>query len=92
MDSDFAEAAFSLAKGDMSGVVQTKFGYHIIKVHDKRAPEYAGYDDVKAAIRENLTRKQAQKEVEQLRETLRGKAKITINKDALKISRTGTED
>jgi peptidyl-prolyl cis-trans isomerase C len=84
MDYDFAKAAFSLANGAMSGVVHSQFGYHIIKVDDKKPPEYAGYDDVKEGIRERMTRKRAQEKVEQLRKILRAKAKITIDQEILK--------
>lgn len=84
MDLDFAEAAFALKKGGMSGVVHTQFGYHIIRVDDKRPPEYAEYDKVKEQIREKMTRKQAQERVEQIKKDLRVKAKITIHEEVLK--------
>jgi peptidyl-prolyl cis-trans isomerase C len=88
MDSDFAKAAFALGKGEMSVVVHSQFGYHIIKVDDKRVPEYREYDEVKEGIRARMTQKQARETVEQLRNDLRAKAKITINKEVLKAMKS----
>lgn len=91
MDPDFAKAAFALKKGEMSGIVHSQFGYHIIKVDDKRAPEYLEYDKVKGGIREKMVQKQAQVTIEQLRKELRAKEKITINENVLKTIKIGDD-
>lgn len=36
----FSEAAFKLKPGEMSGIVETQFGYHIIKCEDRKAEQY----------------------------------------------------
>ena len=47
--------AFSLSKGSISGIIKTDFGYHIIKVVDRRNKgEYRDLSDVKDAIRQRL--------------------------------------
>ena len=91
MDPDVAKTAFALEKGEMSGVVPSQFGYHILRVDDKRAPEYAEYGKVKDSIRERMTRKQAQEAVRQLKQELRMKAKVTINEEALKAMKIDGE-
>lgn len=56
----FTKAAFSLKKGEISGPVKTKYGYHIIKVEDEKAVTVKGsYEDNKASIKKKLQLQQA---------------------------------
>ncbi|MEQ1723703.1 MAG: SurA N-terminal domain-containing protein, partial [Pseudobdellovibrio sp.] len=50
MVKEFDEAAFSLPVGKVSGLVKTSFGYHIIKVTDKKEANKAGFDSAKNDI------------------------------------------
>jgi len=50
----FSEAAFSMGIGDISDVVETKFGYHIIKVTDKQEAKRTSFEEAKAGIKQNL--------------------------------------
>jgi peptidyl-prolyl cis-trans isomerase D len=51
MDPDFESAAFALSQvGDVSGVVQSSFGYHIIKMTDEKSAQAKPIDDVKQDI------------------------------------------
>ncbi|MFB9133719.1 peptidylprolyl isomerase [Vibrio olivae] len=60
MDPAFEEAAFSLENvGDVSGLVKSSFGYHIIKLDDVKAPESKPFDDVKSDIVAELSEQQA---------------------------------
>ena len=47
MVPEFAEAAFKLDKGQMSDPVKTQFGWHVIKVEDKRTKPAPAFDEVK---------------------------------------------
>lgn len=50
MVEEFSEAAFKLNKGEISGIVETTYGYHIIKVTDKADTFEKAKDNVKSAV------------------------------------------
>jgi peptidyl-prolyl cis-trans isomerase D len=51
---EFDRAAFSLRKGEISGLIRTQYGFHIIKVLDKETAHTKPFDDVKDSIRTPL--------------------------------------
>ncbi|HTZ01276.1 MAG TPA: peptidylprolyl isomerase, partial [Xanthobacteraceae bacterium] len=59
MVPEFSEAAFKLDKGQISDPVHTKFGWHIIKVEDKRIKPTPTFDEVKPQL-ENFVAHKAQ--------------------------------
>ncbi len=61
MDPAFEEAAFSLAPGTISDLVKTQFGFHIIKVVDKKPATTKSLDEVRPQIAEQLTMEKVQK-------------------------------
>ena len=68
----FSKVAFELKKGEISGPVQTQFGWHVIKIEDKRTKPPPKFDQVKAQIQNFVVRK-AQADLVQ---KLRAEAKI----------------
>ena len=55
MVKPFEETAFDLLEpGEVSGLVETQFGYHVIKLEEKRAPEVQPFDQVQYEIRQKL--------------------------------------
>ena len=62
MVPEFSEAAFKLDRGQISDPVHTKFGWHIIKVEDKRIKPTPTFDEVKPQL-ENFVAHKAQAEL-----------------------------
>jgi peptidyl-prolyl cis-trans isomerase C len=75
--SEYAEAAFSLPVGGVK-LVKTRYGYHIIKVTEKKSAGLATLDEVKDQLTEFLKNQKAQADLTKLVNQLRDKAKIEI--------------
>jgi peptidyl-prolyl cis-trans isomerase C len=65
----FEDAAFALDVGEISEPVQTQFGWHIIKVEEKRDQPLPTFDQVKEAIMSQLVQAKAQEVVTGLRDS-----------------------
>ena len=64
----FEKAAFSLNKNEISQKpVQTQFGWHVIKIFDKRIPEAPSYESMKNKLIQDLERKIVSKKIQDLR-------------------------
>jgi len=62
MVPEFAEVAFKLDKGQISDPVKTQFGWHIIKIEDKRVKPTPTFDEVKGQL-QNYVARRAQAEL-----------------------------
>ena len=61
MVKPFEDAAFGLKKGDLSVVVESDFGYHIIKLTDFKTSKQRSFEEMKSELEADLKKQQAQK-------------------------------
>jgi peptidyl-prolyl cis-trans isomerase C len=78
MTPAFEEAAFKTRPGAITPIVETPFGFHIIKVHERRAPRTAPLDEVGGQIKNFLEQGQREQKLEQFVEQVKTKSKIEI--------------
>jgi len=76
MVKPFEDTAFSMQVNQVSDVVETRFGYHLIKVYEKTPEKTLAYDEVKEKISERLKREKIQKGAQEYVENLKKDAKI----------------
>ena len=72
MVPQFEEAAFRLKKGEVSPPIKSQFGFHLIKLEDRREKKLPSFDEVKDKILNSMIQKKAQ----DVAVALRTKAKI----------------
>ena len=91
MVPEFEDVAFSLTNvGDISDVVKTKFGYHIVQLNDRQPEKVLGLDEVKDRIVRQLEAKNRRDIRQGLGQDLRRQAKIQISEEYLQDEEPAT--
>jgi peptidyl-prolyl cis-trans isomerase C len=83
MVPEFERAAVGLKVGETSGPVKTSFGYHIIKVTDKKTGPIVEFDRVKDVIMQRLSAEKQKEAFDAYISDLKKNYKVEINKDVL---------
>jgi len=78
MIKGFADAAFSLNPGEISDIVRTSRGYHLILVEDRRAKRKLAFEDIREQLYQNLRFEKAAPEIKAYLKTLRDTADVQI--------------
>jgi len=68
MVKPFEDAVFAMKKGDISDVVSSDFGFHIIKLTDLKVPKQRSFDELRGNIESDLKTQQAQRKYAEVAE------------------------
>ncbi len=83
MVPEFETVALKMKPGEISEPVKTKFGFHIIKVTDKKMGKPVEFEKVKSAIMQRIAAEKQKEVFDSYIENLKKNTKVDINKDAL---------
>jgi peptidyl-prolyl cis-trans isomerase C len=79
----FEEVCFGMQAGEISGVVKTKFGYHIIKLTERKPPRVKELAEVRDTIEQSLERLEKKMLFNEFVTRLKERSQISVNKDLL---------
>lgn len=78
ISEEFDKAAFNLSKGEISDPVKTKYGYHLIKVHDKKDGGVKSLEEAKDSIEQQIANEKKNQKWNEFVSELRDEANIEV--------------
>jgi peptidyl-prolyl cis-trans isomerase C len=78
MVPEFSNTAFALKPGQVSDIIQTSYGYHVIKVAERRPASNIPLEQVTERVRQHLTQTRQQEKAEAFVKVLRSKSRIEV--------------
>lgn len=78
MVEEFEDVAFNLGPGEVSEIFHTRFGFHIVKLYDRKPAVVPGLEEVRGRIVNELKGQMRRKAIEDFVDRLRSRAKIVI--------------
>jgi peptidyl-prolyl cis-trans isomerase C len=75
---EIEDEAFAMKNGQISGPIKSRFGYHVLLLEDKRAPQETSFEQVKDSIIERLKFEGQQEQYEKLAADLRKKMNVQV--------------
>lgn len=87
---EFEKAAFALKAGELSGIVTTAYGLHIIRVDERHEKRTALYDEVKDFILKKVKQEQEQKAAQEFTEKVAKESGLEVFSDAITGSKANT--
>ncbi|MHB8828372.1 MAG: peptidylprolyl isomerase [Syntrophales bacterium] len=81
LEPDIEKPAFALKTGELSGVVTSLYGYHILKAGEKFPPQQLKFEEVKEKLKKELEQKEVEKRLADLIMSLKENAKIEVYRD-----------
>jgi peptidyl-prolyl cis-trans isomerase C len=78
MVAEFEEVAYSIQPGQVSDLVRTQFGYHIIKVEERKPGKSLSFDEAQEQVKEDVRREHTLARYQQYMAGLRTRASVEI--------------
>lgn len=92
MVPEFEEAAFKLEVGKVSPIVKSQFGFHVIKLTDKKPVQEQELKDVSGRIKNELLSKKKQEAFDKMVADLKTKTKVVINESLLEEKKEAPQE
>lgn len=90
MVKEFEDAIFAMNVGEIRGPIKTQFGFHIVKLEDKKPAENQPLDQVENAVRNKVLTDKRQAKLEEVRKELFTKYHVEFDTSKVKDIRVGS--